>query len=1073
MNWRLCWGLPLIVLLGVVVLLAREPERSSSTSNAAQVAATSVPVYLENEPRSAALAALASQRLRPSMEAEMAMLSVAGSQWGVERVVRAGSPRVEAAVRMRNLLLTAGSDRRLRVWRAGDGALLGEARTPRPLGFLAESNLSMLVAGADRQGRVTLIDVSNLRHPALRQLDSRVQSGGGLLALGLSATASELLGFDRSGTLSRVALATDTVTRTPLSEIAAPLPTSGPWIAAQFETEFEEALLVASGDGGAARIDLDTSTVSVSAEPGFLPGQVTSLSSEIYPMTLAVGGTGGGLEADPEGEPLPRPGPPITGLAYNEEGQAWVAGSDGVTFETEIGQSTTRPAPGAGPVEGLVESSGGALAIHPGGAVSLLAEESGISLPDGEPTPVASFGPAGELLVAEGFDANHVEMLKTVQPGRAVIDGELVDNPDLRHYRPDPDWWPYAEDEDALYVNDALIDDDFVLAAGQDPAGEAVVLVWDAETGEPLQRLALGTGGVDSAEPSIVSSVIAIPGKHLIAAYSAVQELVAFWSTETWEQVDVVPVGPAGDLALSPDEATLLVAGTEQEEGVYGSEEPDSSLIFVDVDSAKVIDEVKTGTTDRVAWAPDGDRFATIGYDASLRIWSPGGEPEVRRSVPLDALPVALAWRPDGEAIAVALDDGTIVLVPVDGGLEPVRLPGQPNTGSFRLSWSADGSLLAATTSAYDEDGEGYEAGSLQIYGLTRARLERRMCQLAGGPASAADWRRLMGEDVAPLPLCRVRDRLGSEPAPPEQGPAVLAFQSHERLFTADAAGRTRLIGQLPDEWSRPSFAWDGGNLGWVADGKASILRAGAESPEWWPCPCSGVAWRDGALLSVAAGSGSLLEFRSRRKHPRVSRPERPLDSSRLLGVIGEWAILGRNEASPSSMELDMVNPGGEVRHLLNTARGNVEEASSSPDGDRIVYSARWVTPICGAWPSIGVLEADPRGGVEVSFPRLPEAKEIRRVASVQVLPGGVGAAIGPLGCPEGPAGMPLDPSPPATRYELRGERWVPMAERGKDVQVAGGLVARLSAGGKLTLQGEGDDEIPVAVDVEAMVARP
>lgn len=1043
---------------------------------AARNAAVTAPVYLADKPRQAALTALASQRLDPSLESEMAMLAIAGAQRGVKRVISTGSPQVEAAVRMYNLVVTAGSDRLLRVWRASDGALLGEVRTRSPLSALADNPATTLLASSDRGGRVTLIDVSDPRRPSLRPLRSRLDTEGGLLTLAFPPSGVELLGVSAAGTLSRIDIVRDTASREPLEAITGMPPPDGGWAVAELEGEEIETLLLAAANGTVERVDLRSSQVELLAPPGLVPGRPTSLSSESYPEQVLVGATAGTLVSGEQYEdPIRQPGSSIGGILHDYyEGGIWIGDADGIAYQEESGVGIPKPAPAGGPVEALLESSGGFLAIHPHGVVSLVENESGLSLTDPEQsTPVVSFGPSGELLVAEGYDANHVEMLKTVQPGHAMIDGELVHSPDLRHYRPDPNWWPYAEDEEALYVNDAVMDERFVVAAGQDPMGEAVVLVWDAETGEPLQRLALGTGDVESTEPSIVSSVLLIPGKNLIAAYSTVQELVALWSTETWEQVDAVPIGPVGDLSLSPDEATIVAAGTAAEEGEFGESQQRSSLIFIDVESAEVTDEVATGDTHRVVHSPDGKRLATIGYDGMLRIRSGDGQRVLDRPIPLDGAPVALAWRPDGEVIAVALEDGGIVLVPAEGGGRPVPLPTDSHEGSFDLSWSADGAMLATTTSDYDEDGEGYDPGYPRIWTLSPARLERRMCQLTGGPISESEWESLVDEDLPPLPLCRAPDRHHAEDPPSaEHGPAVLAYQKGNRLFTADASGQTMPIGMVPEEGLPPTYAWAGEDLAWVAAGKAQILRAGASEPEWWPCPCAGAAWRDGALITITTDGSALLEFTPGRKQPRQIVPERPLDASRLLGGIGDWVILGRNATAPTSMELEMVDREGNVRHLRDDAGGNVEQLSSSPEGDRIAYAATPIAGPCASPPSIGILTPTPRDGVEISFPPLPEEEEIRKVRSVQLLPGKIGAAIGPLGCYEGEGGGPAAPSPPATRYELRGKRWVAIGGRSGDLQLAAGQVATLSAGGDLKLRREDSGEILVATEVDSMVAR-
>ncbi len=1087
--------------VALVAGIAASGDGDVEAGEVAGRAVVSAPSLTADRPREAALQALAAERLDPSIATEMAMLGVAVDGSGVERVVPTGSARVTAAIRTERFLVTAGSDRSLRVWRAADGALVGGVRTGRPLVALASGESISLLAGADRTGRPMLIDLTDPRRPRLWPLARALSAREALLTLTFSDEATEVIAVGAHGEVGRV----DTTTGRLLSrESVLDMDGSAPWgqgssasfAAGRFapEAEAEEGLVLATGAGGVVLADLATRRLRTILGAGLVPGRVTSVDYRSYGTPeLAVGAVGGMLVREAaSADPIVERGPPVIGVAFDFDEGFWFAGGEGVKRRTAYDSQQVAP---AGPsVLRLESGTHGPVAVYPHGAVGLVGPEDGLSLPETEVTPAANFDPRGRLLVAQGYDANHIEKLALLRPGRHLnSDGEVLANPAARHFRPAPGWWPDAEDDQALYVNDVAADGGLVVAGGQDPTGEAAVLVWDAASGRPLRHLVLGTGGVEVGTPSIVSDVLLLPDRHLLAAYSIVQELVAIWSTETWELEATVPTGPVGDLSLSPDESTLVVAPISTEEavneaeGVFVPGEGPGRLLFIDVEDGSVADEAELPVSaHRLAWSPDGAQIAVLDGKGRLGFRSSDGRDEARPPVRLEELGVAVAWRPDGKAVAVALRGGGIVMVDPESGAVSPQLPFEFYTWSPSLSWSPDGVLLAATTAALAEE-EAFDPGPAAIWALGAARLEQRMCRLAGGPAGIGQWRRLADPGLPHRPLCRGAAERDPGDAELEEasslGPLALAYERDGRLFVADTAGRTARIGRLEQyAYPPPGFAWSAGALAWISPGEVHLLREGAARPESWPCVCAGLAWDGGALLSLTRTGRELIRFRSGQRRPGIVQLARPPGfAPSLLGLLGETAVLsgfGEKPTRATPGELFLVGPEGRVRRLPRRLEGAAYgHVVTTASGDAVAFVDGVSAGVCYSTSRVGVLRRRPGGGVGLSFPPMPFGDKPQWVRSIQVAANGsVAAAIAPVGC-KGSVGP--ETAPDAVRYELRGGRWRPTGERGWDIQQAAGGLAFLSdergtsEPDALTLVLGEDAPMPVSSDVDGMAGRP
>jgi hypothetical protein len=1077
LKWALI-ALAVAAAFGLGLLLRKLRSDGDAASSPPESVAAMVQAKLANRPQEAALDTVEAARSDLSPEAELAMVDVAVDGQNIERTVDAGAP-VTATLVLEHDLVTAGRDGSVKVWSREDGALLGETKAAAPLAALAETESdSPYLAALDRHGAVELVDLTDPADPRVLPLGAGLSRGEAPLAVAYSHESTEIVAVGSGGEVLRLDATTGAVlSRSNLSEMRGYLPwkgeAAGPdLVAARFVPEAyedEEGLLVGTSDGAVVDVDLIRGQGKTVLPAGVAPGRILSLDRAPYSeVELAVGTSGGlvKLEQEDGGEPQVIPGQAVTGVALTEE-ELWQGGKEGVS----VGESD----PSGSSVLGFEVSYDGIAAILPGGMVSLLGSAGvGISMDETDYTPVASFGSDGRLYVAEGYDANHIEELRAVRPQPRPPDGGYQEEDVLQTYLPGKDWWPgvdesealYSEEEEAgLYVNDVASDGELLVAGGQDPNGDAAVMVWDAKTGKPLRHLPLGSGGITTELPSIVSDVMLLPGKHEIAAYSATQELVAIWSTDTWELVDSVPIGAAGGLSLSPDESTIAAVGIDEEGEGYVVPDDRTDLTFIDVDSGQVTDEVPARGVSELAFSPDGSTLALGDANGYLRFRSADGRQPAGPLVSVHGGIEDIAWRPDGALVAVALSEGGIVLVDPESGQVSESLPHEPYSPTVGLSWSDDGSMLAALTPLSEEESEGSapDPGPAAIWTLGPSALERRMCELAACEPEAASSSSRLG-DVSQLSSVDV------------------AFEEEGSLLVADTEGNTARIGWI-GEYPNPPVAYDWSDRGfaWSSRGQVGVLMEGEERPRSWPCACNGVAWSDGEIISLDLSGNELVRIDPERGSLKTT----PIDglpsySPTLLGAVDGTPIAAAFDEEPTRATpsvLFALEPDGTARKLIGDAHGSVYLHWPSGSPHALAFVTYLSGGACYSFANVGVISRGSDGKLGVDFPASPlDKEEPNAVRSLQVAAdGSVSAAIGRI-CNED--GMPEGEEPPAYRYVLEKGQWQPTGEKGYDVQVVGGgpkLIEESEGFGKpgtLFVVSDGERR-EIASAVERAVARP
>jgi WD40 repeat protein len=195
-------------------------------------------------------------------------------------------------------------------------------------------------------------------------------------------------------------------------------------------------------------------------------------------------------------------------------------------------------------------------------------------------------------------------------------------------------------------------------------------------------------------------------------------------------------------VAISPDSRLAVTAGDDGRALIWklGTDQPASSLehpakvldvAFAsagaslltgcqdgkarlwDIGTRRLLREFVLGTpVNAVAASPDGRTLAAGGNDRTVSLWdAAGGQLLDRRSERQSGFVLDLAYRPDGQAIAMGLGDGTTgladVAYPVEGGVNELGLWSQV-TSNARLD--DEGNLVRLDHRAWSEARRALEA---------------------------------------------------------------------------------------------------------------------------------------------------------------------------------------------------------------------------------------------------------------------------------------------------------------------------------------------------------------------------
>ena len=102
------------------------------------------------------------------------------------------------------------------------------------------------------------------------------------------------------------------------------------------------------------------------------------------------------------------------------------------------------------------------------------------------------------------------------------------------------------------------------------------------------------------------------------------------------------------------------------------------------------------GTVFDVAWSPDGEKVATASGDGTIILWNPNGKQIKNILVDKNHEVYSVSFSPDGKTIAFANDDHTVKLSNLDG--EKLKTLEGHDALVSKVVWSPDGNIIASAS---------------------------------------------------------------------------------------------------------------------------------------------------------------------------------------------------------------------------------------------------------------------------------------------------------------------------------------------------------------------------------------
>jgi WD40 repeat protein len=1061
-----------------------------------------VPALLHGDQRQALLYAAAAQRLDPTTAGSWLLLSTDLGFEGVQRVLEPLDPSTVAAVRTTTAVISADSYGLVRVWDAKSGRLQATRRLKEPIVRFAASESPDLVASLDASGALAVWNLSDPGNPQ-RSSVGRVPGRGRdpVIALAFASQSTRLLALTRSGLLYVFDVTAGRQVRVlDLASARGQLPwgAAGSTLALTAAEITEDpftgqtSLLMADAEKSVAETDLQSLRGHTVVPAGQFSGRAVALGGGAGSEAILAIGTDEGMAFwNPKTRTIDQQATgPSMGLSL-EAGTLTTAtaeGIDAVQMGSE-GPEGSLEAYAGRPARALIGGPGGSVELGQDGSISLLdPAETGIGLPtDGEEsTALAQFGAEGDLLetLGSGEDAEGLMTMKPGSPGTYY--GSTVPNRVVRRYLPSKQWWAQSGEPDGWRITTVELGSKYVVAGGQDPTGTASVLVWNAKTGRPLHRLTLTQSGLPSSSaahttvPPVVTQVALLPGRHLLAAYSTLQELIVLWSTQTWQQVGAIDVGPIADFSVSPDESQLLAVSLSDEQSQLEAGNHVTRLLFASVERARVERRVPSPGTELAGYMPYASGIVAIQSGGKIRTLNSAGDPTRTPPTTLEAeTPISLAWKPHSQVLAVGIQHEGVRLV--DLATRSVSEPLRPPHGAepAEISFSPDGKLLAAGNTSSQT---GYpQPTTPSIWELDDRHLEQRACRISGGAPTPAEWRSwtrgLRYVSVCPAaPPSKMTTGSGGAPLRDPQ----VALQHGEAIEAISTKGARAKIGSTEADDASTQFAWsEGGALAWLDDDILHLLGPAGEHEA--VCACSSVAFQGDDAVAISSTGNELVDFNSSlTRHTKLSTTGLPAFGLAIAGVAGKQMIVAgsayNGATGPGPSSLYLVSASGHVSEVGNPNGEIYTTGALSPSGTELALRAFENGGACFSQEHLAML--DLRSG-RVSLLTMPKGVSMPVVRWVGwSAQGRLLAEVAPNECDGKDA--PLKYIPEARVYEARHGTLQPAGSAGYETQSDGAVAATihgpmpaLTRTGTLTVTGGGGRLLAKVPDVSSFSVRP
>ncbi|MDH6222833.1 WD40 repeat domain-containing protein [Streptomyces pseudovenezuelae] len=744
-----------LILLGLTLGGWRHGPDSAAVAD--RLAARALSAEDQN-PQLAAQLALAAYRIHPDEQTAGLLRRISEDDAFVARRINTGTGKLTALAQddRRQLVFTAGPKGGVRVWSLWSGKQLGRVGKSSAVVALASAPDAPLLVGADNSGNVLLWrtgDLSRISAPV--RLAKPAADGSGVRTVGLGFTDDGRSIFWVAGTgeirvwnarthSGHTSWLTNKVNHGALPATAV----SNPY--ARWDGSAPH-ILIGSEDEGVFSFDLGTRLFKNILGASALRGRATALAAESIGDTLTVTvGTSAGLAGWTLGHtrhetfPYAAINRYVNALAVRGNGTLAVATDRGTELITDDGSLlTSRPQGGyAGGFGVPSDPAGQSLSVGGSGDTVCILTVSGAGLAPatGGASTVLAYDRSGNLLLSDPDNDNRTRHMYTVRPNPRDPGRHASDTTHRRTFGAKKSWW---ESTSTFYANGAALTPSLAAVAGQDPDGQATVLVWNARTGQPLRHLVFPDDSTEdgatspSGVPNIAVSVALDPRLHLLIARDAAGK-VAAWSTRTWRQAFHISTGATkgSSMALSPDGRTLVLPmGTGRPDDIGSS----NSLAFVDLRSHKLNTVSLSRWANEVAYAPDGAHIAILSGDDTVTFLDRAGHPAP--GTPVIALPgpaTGIAYSPDGRHLAVGdVLSRVLVFGTSDGQLAYPAFQLPEGQSAVDVAFDPTGTLLTADGGIL---GPHPQALSTYFWTLDPTNWADRVCALAGGGMSRASW---------------------------------------------------------------------------------------------------------------------------------------------------------------------------------------------------------------------------------------------------------------------------------------------------------------------------------------------